>query len=48
MEQDQQVRDLELEEAGEWDKDRAGVVWVAIAQEQDQQDIVSAPPVELR
>jgi hypothetical protein len=45
-EQDLRVRDLEPEEAGAWDVERAEVVWVVTAQEQDLREIACVPPAE--
>ena len=38
-EQDLRVRDLGLEEVGEWDVERVEVAWAATAQEQDLREI---------
>jgi len=45
-EQDLRVRDLEPEEAGAWDVERAEVVWAVTAQEQDLREIACVPPAE--
>ena len=44
MEQDRRVRDPEQEEAGEPDKEQAGVAWAATGLERDPTEIAFVPP----